>query len=550
MERIRRNAPVLLLGAALVAAAVLMLVLTAKTTFYADTWEFLMNRRDPSLDSLLEPHNEHLVAVPVAIEQLLLRVFGMTSSTPEQVVLVALVLALAALLYVYVKRRVGEWPALFAAVLVLFLGPAWEVLLWPFEITFLGPLVCGLGMLLALEREDRLGDALACLLATLGLGFSGLGVPFLLAAAVAVFLGPRETWARRAYVFVVPVALFAIWYVGWGHEAQSHVSLRNVLSSPRYVADTIAVALGALVGLGTNPADGSIEPVWGRILLVALTIGAVAWKLRRPGLHRGLWPVAAAAAANWLLTAFNNSPGREFTASRYQLAGAVFLIMILANLFYGARLGRRGILVGAALTAVAIAPNLVILHDGAKSLEREAVITRSDTAALELARRTVDPSFELDPTVAGTGVLIDVFAAPYFEAVDEYGSLAYSESELETARPEGRYQADVVLSRALPLSTVTRVGVYSGAGGDCVEVVGGGQGAPEVPVTAGTTRIEVAPGAPASLSLRRFADPGSYPVKTADAPGESTVELGIPRDLSSLPWQLHVEAEQLVRVCR
>jgi hypothetical protein len=532
---------------ALVGAAVLMLVLTAQTTFYADTWEFLMNRRDPSVETLLQPHNEHLVAAPVLIEELLLRVFGMTSSTPEQVVLLAFVLAIAVLLYVYVKRRVGEWPALFAAVLVLFLGPAWEATLWPFEITFCGPLACGIGMLLALEREDRLGDAAACLLLILGLGFSGLGVPFLAAAAVAILLGPRQTWARRAYVVAVPVLLFAAWYVGWGHEAASNLSLRNVMVSPRYVADAVAVALGSLAGLGIDQQSGAAELIWGRALLVGLLAAVVAWKLRRPGFHRGLWPVAAAATANWALSAFNDGPGRDFTSSRYQLAGAVFLIMILANLFYGARLSRPAILAGAALTLLAVAVNLVTLRDGAKLLEREAVVTRADTAALEIARDRVPPDFQLDPTVAGTGVLVDVFAQPYFEAVDEYGSPAYSPDELARAPAPAGNRADIVLARALGLSTSTTPGAYRGAGGDCVEV-SGGAGPPEIRLPGETTRIEVAPGPPASLALRRFAS-GEYPVQIESPPGDSVIELRIPPDRSARPWYLHVEARQPVRVC-
>ena len=37
------------------------------------------------LDTLLQPHNEHLVLIPVLIEQLSLRLFGMTSALPEYV---------------------------------------------------------------------------------------------------------------------------------------------------------------------------------------------------------------------------------------------------------------------------------------------------------------------------------------------------------------------------------------------------------------------------------------------------------------------------------
>ena len=87
-------------------------------------------------------------------------------------------------------------------------------------------------MLLALEREDRRGDVAACLFLIASLGFSGLGIPFLAAAAVAIGLGPRESWLRRAYVVVIPAALFAAWYLGWGHDAETHLSIRNMFGPP------------------------------------------------------------------------------------------------------------------------------------------------------------------------------------------------------------------------------------------------------------------------------------------------------------------------------
>ncbi len=549
MERLTRKPQVPLLAAALAVAAAVILVLATKMSFYADTWELLIDRRDPSVDSLLQPHNEHLVLIPVLFEQLILRVFGMTSAMPEYVLLVGFLLATATLLYIYVERRVGAWPALFAAVLLLFLGPAWEVLIWPFEITFVGPILFGLAMLLALEREDRRGDIAACAFLTIGLGFSSLGVPFIVAAVVAVAQGPRESWLRRAYIFVIPAVLFVVWYLGWGHTAESHMSLHNILASPRFVADAIAVAVGALFGLGTNPAEGGLDPVWGRAILVALMVVLGYRQRRKPGFSPGLWPVVAVAATNWFLTAFNAFPGREPTASRYQYAGAIFVLLILANLLKGVRLSGRAVWVGAALTALAVAPNLVVLEQGANTLKAQAVFTRSDTAALDIARRTVDPEFQLNPELAGTPSLVNVFAAPYFEADEEYGTPAYSTSELESAPEEGRRQADIVLSQALPLSTVTHLDAYQAGAGleGCVNVKGG---TPiEVPVGPGLTRIEVAPGGPAAFTLRRFAL-GEYPVPTEGAPGNSMTEVRIPRDGAGNPWYLHVEARQLARVCR
>jgi len=552
VERLSRNPPVLILVAALVLAVAGTLVLTEGMTFYQDTWGFLMGRRNLSSDALFLPHNEHLVVFPALLEMLLLHVFGMSSALPEYVMLALSLAATAALLFVYMRRRVGDWPALFAALIVLTLGPAWEVLLWPFEITFIAPILFGLAMLLALEREDRRWDLAACAFLILAVGSSGLGISFIAGAVVAVLVGPRETWLRRAYIFVVPLLLYAAWWLGWGHDAESHITLRNILASPRFVADSLAWAMQSMLGLapiaGTEP-----DVSWGRALLVGVVL-LVAWRLLqgrpRPQIDRGLWPVLAAALANWFLTAFNAFPGRDPSSSRYQYAGAIFVLMILANLMNGLTLGRRALIAMAAVTALAIGPNLVALENGEDQLEHQSLLTQADTAAVEIAARTIDPNFQLTQPVAGTPSLINIYAGEYLEAVDEFGSPAYTEAELIAAPEPGRRQADILLSQALPLSTeIRRGGFKAGAAASaCVAVPGGGEAMPDVTLGPGLTRIEVAPGPPAELSLRRFALE-EFPVPTEDAPGGSTVLLRIPRDNAEQPWHLHVEADQDARVC-
>jgi|SRR5215203_1029022 len=549
MAKPLRNAPVLLLGAALVTAAVMILALTWHYTFLQDTWDYLINRRTLSADTILTPHNEHIVVVPMLIEWVFLQVFGMDTAKPEIVLLAISLLVTAGLLFVYLARRVGQWLALFATILILCLGPAWEILLWPFEISLIGSILFGLAMLLALERNDRAGDLLACVFLVIALGFSTLGIPFAVAAFVVVLQSPPERRWSRAYVFIVPVVLYAVWYLGWGSEAESHMSPRNVLTSPRYVAEAMAIGVGNLFGLGTNPVDEAAEKFWGAVLLTALVIGFVWRKIRKPGIDPRFWPVAGAAAANWFLMAFNQMPGREPVASRYQYASCIFILVLAANLLTGERVGRRGLAVAAAVTALAIGPNLVVLERGSDFFDSQTVYTRADTAALEIARRTVDPEFELLTEVAGAPALGNIYAGPYLEAVEEFGSPAYSLPELEAAAPAVRSQLDILLASALPVTARTRQGVSKPAGGEsCAAMTAGNP--EEVKIGFGTTKVEVAPGPAAALSLRRFASK-VYPVGIATAGGGSTTFLRVPRDEApQRPWYLHVQAPQGVRVCR
>ena len=84
------------------------------------------------------------------------------------------------------------------------------------------------------------------------------------------------------------------------------------------------------------------------------------------------------------------------------------------------------LIAGAVVTACAIGPNLVILKDGRDILDPQSVLTRADTAALDIAERTVPEGFQLSPEVAGTPSLVNVYAGAYLDAADEYGSPAYT----------------------------------------------------------------------------------------------------------------------------
>lgn len=544
------NAPLVLLGVALLASAALLVALTVGLTYFQDTWEFLMGRREFSADALLQPHNEHIVLFPVAIELLLLKAFGMSSALPEYVLLIAALLVTAILIFVYVRRRIGPWLALMAAVALLFLGPAWQDLLWPFELGFVCSILFGVAMLLALDYEERRWDIAACVFLALSLGFPGAGVAFAVGAGVDVLQKVRTRGWKRLYIPAIPLLLFGLWWLGWGHDAENHLSLHNALASPVYIMEGLAASVAALLGLSSTQGAEINAPVLGRPLLVAVIALVVVGQVRKPGIYSRFWPVAATTVTFWFLAAFNFIQGREAYTSRYLYLGAAFILLLGANLLKGVRVGKRGLWACGIVTLVAVASNLAPLNDGADWLEGQTELTRADLAAIEISSHTVEPSFGLTPEIAGTPSLIDILAGEYLTAVDEYGSPAYTPDELASASEAARYQADVVLAHALPVTTEIQPGVALGADdSECSSIpAGAGLSTAPLPLRPGMTRIAFAVGGPGTIRLRRFAT-GKYPLVTEGIGGESTVLLFIPRDNVVRPWRLQVEAAQPVTIC-
>src|SRR3954467_13821428 len=183
----------LALAAAMALSAGLILIWGSKLTFLLDDWEFLLYRPGVRAHSILEPHGEHISIAPILIYKGLLGTAGMSSSVPHLAVSVGRFLDPSLLLFVYLRRRLDPWLALVGAVIVLFLGPAFDDLIWDFQMGFNGSLACGLGALLVLEREDRRGDLSATGLLTLGLTFSRLALPVVAAAAAAARV-PARGW--------------------------------------------------------------------------------------------------------------------------------------------------------------------------------------------------------------------------------------------------------------------------------------------------------------------------------------------------------------------
>jgi hypothetical protein len=550
--------PVLLLLAAAAGSAALLLACGSRLTFLIDEWEFLLYRPGFTAHSILGPHGEHISIAPVLIYKALLATVGMSSSLPYLAVSVALFLATSILLFVYLQRRVDPWLALLATAIVLFLGPAYEDLLWGFQMGFMGSLACGLGALLMLERGDRRGDWLACALLTVGVTFSSLGLPFIVAACVDGAL--RGERLRRLYIVAVPALLYAAWWVGWGHTADTALSLHNAAKTPQFILDAADAVFASLFGLVQGVSGGG--PDWGQpLLLAALAFGA--WRLHRMGrVPRELWIALALLATFWVLAGLNVKPGRGPTVSRYQLPGVIFVLMIAAGLLRGVRVPRGAIIGAYVVGAGIVAGNLNQLHDAYLSYRNTSDLIKADLGAVEIARDSTATPFFLDENIADT-TWVHVISSVYLAAADKYGSPADSAAEIATAPEPARVAADKVLGRALGVSFGPAQGSTAASGpppqllfptqadarrqGSCIGL-GADSPVAILRLPPGGAIVHASRRVGAQLRLRRFAT-ASFPVAAAPLAAGEVGVLDIPTDHATQPWELEISPPAGATVC-
>jgi hypothetical protein len=138
--------------AAAIAFVVIMYLGRHLTTFLYDEWNIFINRRAWDADTLLRPHNEHLVALPVLIFKLLFATVGAAPYWIYRVVIALLTIGLGVLVYAYATPRIGRRAALVPGLLTVLIGAGGQDIIWPFQIA-LGLSVLGaIGLLLALDR--------------------------------------------------------------------------------------------------------------------------------------------------------------------------------------------------------------------------------------------------------------------------------------------------------------------------------------------------------------------------------------------------------------
>jgi hypothetical protein len=539
-----------ILGAAMVVAAGLILWLNRGTTFYVDELKLIWvyGSGGFSVEEVLRPYNGHLVATTRLVYNALLEVFG-AGYLPFRLLGVSTVLLSAGLFYALVKRRIGAVPALAPTLVILFLGSDRQHVVDPIGFTIIFSVATGLAALLALERRDRRGDIAACALVVVSVATYSIGLAFLVGVAISVLL--RGDRRQRAWIFLIPLALYAAWWLGTVGSAGSgghQVKLSNVLLLPSYILESLAVVTSALVGLDFNfidPSQRVVDPGPGAVLAV-LAVVALVLRIRRGKVPASMWASLGIVLVFWALGALVVSFLRPPYLARYIYMGAVGVLLVATDAARSIRFSRRGLAVLFGVTAVSLATNLALLRDAGGFFRDEwSIPTRAEFTMIELARNHVRPHF--DPAYAAPS------AAPahmtpllYLSIVDRYGSAGFTLPELEQQSEDVREGADQVLVEALDLRLKpSRSGAPAGG---CRQVRGNATGgALTFALPRGGAELRARSASPVPIAVGRFATSPSAGLGRL-APNEATT-LSIPPDSSPKPWRASLTGARSVEVC-
>jgi hypothetical protein len=531
----------------MLADTALLLYMGRGLSFFYDDWDFVTHDYGGGLHSLLAAHGGNISVFPAAVYKVLFHLVGLNHYAAYRLAVISLHLLSAGLIFVLAARRVSRAPALLATGLILFLGAAWEDLLWAFQVGYLLSIAGGLAALVLIERDGRRTDIAALLCLIVAAGSSSLGIAIMI--GVGVELAWRRQW-RRAWTVVIPAALYLLWYLGYG---ESQITNNGLVNAPGFSEDLAGSAFGALVGRALE---------WGRPLAL-LGAAVVLWRLaRRAPVSPRLASLLATGISLWMITAAARSTVSSPEASRYVYLGAVVIVLVGVELLRDIAIPRRAVALATPLVAFFAITGLTVMHNGAAGLRATSKTVTAELGAMELAAAYVPPDYQPDPQRAP-----QIVAGPYLHTVRSIGSSpADSPARIASADPPTRTAADDVLlaleaPRLASMATVKRsplapapavatlVGGTLTQRGPCVDF----SASPSVLLTGvltlprGGVAIRNGGGGAISLAFDRFGN--VFLPSSSAVPPRGLVTLTFPADRDHTPWQLRLTSSSSLQVC-
>jgi hypothetical protein len=230
-----------------------------------------------------------------------------------------------------------------------------------------------------------------------------VGLAFVVGAAVSV--PQRHDRLRRAWIFLIPVALYSLWWVWAQRFGQTSIAAGNLPLVPLDSLKALAAITGSIFGLNPTGPDVPVNTtgitIWG-IMLAVLAVAGMAWRLRRGAVPPTLWVSLAVILTYWGMIALG---GRAPDASRYVFTGSLMVMLIATDLLRGVKVAWWSLAAAVLVLALSIPANLAKLRDWRQRKATIATAARTEYAMLELARGRVHPEYDtgFDPRVLAAG---------------------------------------------------------------------------------------------------------------------------------------------------
>jgi hypothetical protein len=535
------------LGAAVAVSFAVILYLSRGTMLSTDELVWFVESPDLDLDAALQPHGGHLTFTSRVLYGLLFEALGPDYLT-FRILAAATVALTATLFFVYASRRVGRLPALAPTIVLLFFGSDSLHVLQGNGFTVLLALACGLGALLALERDDRTGDALACALLCLGVVTYTVALAFVAGVALLVLADGRR-WSR-IWIPLVPLAIYGAWWVwslGLSSSAESALVLSNLLLIPATTFESLGTVLSALAGLNYPFVATGAGPA-----LALLYVVALGWHMTRGPLPRSFWVVLSIPLVLWSMVAL--AKFRTPSDPRYLFPSAIAILVVSVEAVRGMRWSRAAMIALGVVAVFGVSTNLALLRDAGRQLRGVYTPTvRAELAAIEIAGERADPAFEPRDAVGIQSPLLLPFAeiaargepptGAYLAAAADLGSPAFTAEQLADQAEPFRTRADAVLVGALglglepfpPGAATRRCRVVSAAPGEDVIFA--------LPPAGAVLR---AAGESQTVRVSRFAE--TRAVSLGEIQQGRPARLRAPADDVAAPWRVEVSG-RAVGVC-
>lgn len=549
-----RRAPALALAVAGAAAFCFSLWITRDQALFSDEWGRYLLYPSMSFGATLHGLSGHLVVGHVFLYRAVFELFGAGSYLPLRLIQATLLVACAVLFYLYLGDRVSPWPAVGAAVVLMFLGSAWEVVATPYGIVILLPIALGLAALNCLLRPGLGWEIGACALLTAAVFTQDFALPFLAGALVLTGVRRSPPSLRSGWVAGVPLLLYAAWFA-WSRLDTSYsfvgdpVKLSNLAKVPSTVLSLCAV--GATSAAGTFESHGVLDLATGFFLLALIAVLAASGRPRLRGTVSALvWVPVAMMLAFGFLVGLALGGDRAPTAIRY-----VYLATLLVLMFCLELLGRRrGPLAAAcvvALLALGVVANATAYRRIGRQIAQIGIENRAVLGALDVAGAAADPGYEIasEPTRFEINNVRGFTAGQYRSAASRFGSPSLSPAEAALP-PEARAAADRTLIASEGIAPLP-VAAPAAAPSSACSNLAGVPGAPATAIRAlrPGAALEVqasGSGSGVVVAARRFA---SSPQAIGTVPAGTAARVSSPRDDSPVPWRLSFATDGAALVC-